>query len=53
MSFLHMKGVAVPHHKNTAGAEPVRMPPPAMVVLPMVMHIGAPRRARPSKWATR
>lgn len=42
MSFLHMKGVAVPHHKNTAGAEPVRMPPPAMVVLPMVMHIGAP-----------
>ena len=41
MSLFHMKGVAVPHHKNTAGTEPVRMPP-ALVVLPTVMHIGAP-----------
>lgn len=44
MPLFHMKGVAVPHRKNTAGMEPVRMPPPAMVILPTAMHIGAPAK---------
>lgn len=35
-------GVHAPHRKNTAGAESVRMPPPAEVYIPMQMHIGAP-----------
>ncbi|MBP3938659.1 MAG: electron transport complex subunit RsxC [Clostridia bacterium] len=35
-------GVKVPHHKNTAELEVVRMPEPKQVVLPMQQHIGAP-----------
>ncbi len=39
-----MKGVKVPHRKNTALMEAVRMPPPKSVVIPTVMHIGAPAK---------
>lgn len=35
-------GASVPHRKNTAETETVRMPAPAFVTLPMSMHIGAP-----------
>ena len=35
-------GVHVPHHKNTAQKETVRIPTPETVVIPMQMHIGAP-----------
>lgn len=35
-------GVHAPHNKNTAHKESVVMPVPAMVVLPMTQHIGAP-----------
>jgi electron transport complex protein RnfC len=34
-------GVPVPHRKNTAGAEIVRIPPPTKVTLAMRQHIGA------------
>ena len=44
MSFLlkQLKGVKVPHWKNTTHEKPVRMPIPAKVSIPMAMHIGAP-----------
>ncbi len=35
-------GAAVPHRKNTAALETVRMPLPSSITLPMVQHIGAP-----------
>ena len=35
-------GAHVPHRKNTASKEPVRMGAPKSVVIPTVMHIGAP-----------
>lgn len=35
-------GVSVSHNKNTADMEPVRMPSPERVILPMQQHIGAP-----------
>lgn len=35
-------GVRVPHCKNTAELEIVRMPAPEQVILPMQQHIGAP-----------
>lgn len=35
-------GVAVPHRKNTAEFETVKMPPPNKVILAMQQHIGAP-----------
>ena len=34
--------VHVPHRKNTAGMPAVRMAPPATVLIPLSMHIGAP-----------
>ena len=37
-----LRGVKVPHHKETAGSVPVRMDPPQIAVYPMVQHIGAP-----------
>ena len=40
MAF-HLKGVHVPHRKNTAGAAAVRIAPQT-VVIPMAMHIGKP-----------
>lgn len=42
MSLWKLKGVAVPHRKNTADMAPVAMPAPESVTIPMVMHIGAP-----------
>lgn len=35
-------GVRAPHRKHTAKSPSVTMPPPAQVVIPMSMHIGAP-----------
>ena len=35
-------GVNVPHFKNTAECESVKMPPPSLVILPMQQHIGVP-----------
>ena len=34
----------MPHRKNTAGLKPERMPVPAIVTIPMSMHIGAPAK---------
>lgn len=42
--FSSLKGVHVPHRKNTALMETVVMPPPKSVVIPTVMHIGAPAK---------
>ncbi|MGM9522330.1 MAG: electron transport complex subunit RsxC [Oscillospiraceae bacterium] len=42
MSALRLHGVRVPHRKHTAACAPERMPVPAMVTIPMSMHIGAP-----------
>ena len=39
-----LPGVHVPHFKNTAHMKPVVMDPPAQIVLPMRMHIGAPAK---------
>jgi len=38
------KGVHVPHMKNTRNMQPVVMPTPAIVTMPMSMHIGAPAK---------
>ncbi|MCQ2385749.1 MAG: RnfABCDGE type electron transport complex subunit C, partial [Clostridia bacterium] len=40
--FPHRGGIRIPHRKNTAEKETVRMPAPAEVAIPMQMHIGAP-----------
>lgn len=37
-----IKGIKVPHRKDTAGTQPERMIPQNTITLPMVMHIGAP-----------
>ena len=42
MPLFKLGKVHVPHRKNTAGSTPLRMPPPAEVLIPMVQHIGAP-----------
>ena len=39
-----LKGVRVPHRKNTADCKPERIPVPQFVTNPMVMHIGAPAK---------
>ena len=39
-----LHGVHVPHRKNTAELQPVRLPDPQFVELPMSMHIGAPAK---------
>ena len=39
-----LKGVHVPHRKNTADMPGLRMEPPKTVTLPMSMHIGAPAK---------
>jgi len=39
-----LRGVRAPHRKNTSGCAPARMPAPAAVVIPMMMHIGAPAK---------
>ena len=40
MSLKNLNGVHIPHRKNTAGMQAVKMPPPATVTIPMSMHIG-------------
>ncbi len=37
-----LNGIIVPHRKNTASQQAVRMPSPKSVTIPMNMHIGAP-----------
>lgn len=39
-----LRGVRVPHRKNTADCRPERIPVPRSVTIPMVMHIGAPAK---------
>ncbi len=39
-----LRGVHVPHRKNTQDTPVVRMDPPTTVTIPMSMHIGAPAR---------
>jgi len=39
-----IRGLPIPHHKNTAGRAPEAMPIPAEVRLPMSMHAGAPAK---------
>ncbi len=41
MAF-YLKGVKLPHRKNTANMSPVRMSAPKSVTIPTIMHIGAP-----------
>ena len=42
MFRLNLGNTKIPHNKNTANMIPVRMPPPAEVLLPMSQNIGAP-----------
>ncbi len=42
MFRLNLGNTKIPHHKNTADMKPVKMPPPAEVLLPMSQNIGAP-----------
>ncbi len=42
LSHFFKKGVHPPYNKNTASLQSVIMPPPARVIIPMSMHIGAP-----------
>ncbi len=42
MALFKLKGVHVPHHKNTANLESVNIDTPKEVLIPMNMHIGAP-----------
>ena len=42
MAIKLLPGVHAPHHKNTADKQPVRMPAPAVVKIPMSMNIGRP-----------
>ncbi len=42
MSLKSLRGVHVPHRKNTAAMSPLVIPTPKTVVIPMSMHIGAP-----------
>lgn len=39
---LKLHGVHVPHRKHTANLSAVKMPSPKKVIIPTVMHIGAP-----------
>ena len=40
--FKFLGNTHVPHHKNTADMQPVKMTPPYEIVLSMAQHIGAP-----------
>ena len=44
MSVKLLHGAHVPHRKHTADCVPTRMPPPAVVTIPMSMNIGAPAK---------
>lgn len=37
---MKLRGIKVPHKKNTADSVPTRIPLPELVVIPMSMHIG-------------
>jgi len=39
-----LRGVFVPHHKNTHGTKAINLPVPKEVEIPMSMHIGAPAK---------
>lgn len=41
---MKLKGIKVPHRKNTADIAPVRLPIPETVTVPMSMHIGKPAK---------
>ena len=41
---MKLKGIHVPHKKNTAGCAPERIPVPKLVTIPMSMHIGSPAK---------
>lgn len=41
MAF-NLKGIHLPHNKNTAGISAVKIDPPKTVTIPTSMHIGAP-----------
>ena len=41
---MKLHGVHVPHMKNTADCEGVKMTAPAVVTIPMAMHIGKPAK---------
>ena len=41
MMALKLKGVHVPHRKNTANMAPIKMDSPKSVTIPTAMHIGA------------
>ena len=41
---MKLHGIKVPHKKNTADSEPVRMNVPKTVSIPMSMHIGKPAK---------
>ncbi len=41
---MRLRGVRLPHKKNTEGCEPVRLPVPKTVTIPMSMHIGKDAR---------
>lgn len=43
MAF-YLKGVHLPHNKNTARMSAVKMPVPETVTIPTAMHIGAPAK---------
>ena len=40
--FKFLGNTHVPHNKNTADMQPVKMTPPSEIVLPMAQHLGAP-----------
>ncbi len=44
MPLFKLGKTHIPHRKNTAQSTPLRMPPPAEVLIPMVQHIGAPSK---------
>lgn len=44
MKLKTLRGVHVPHRKNTANLAAENMPCPAVVTIPMSMHIGAPAK---------
>lgn len=39
---MRLPGIRIPHHKNTAGCKPRKIPVPGTVRIPMTMHIGKP-----------
>ena len=41
---MRLKGIKVPHKKNTADCAPERIPVPKQVTIPMSMHIGRPAK---------